>query len=205
VQPGRGECAILCAVAKVAVEPLSVTQFLDWDGEDDRHYELVEGAPVAMAPPGPAHRVLVGNLVRRIGEALDSRPRCVVQVEAGITPVDRTDTCHQADLAVTCRPPEPGELLIADPLLVVEVLSPSTEDRDRKVKLPDYRAIPSVAEVVLLDSQRMYCEVHRRLDESRWLVDLLRQPEAVLKLDSIGFARPLGVLYANVPLAAELA
>ena len=75
--------------------------------------------------------------------------------------------------------------------------------RDRKVKLPDYREIPSVAEVALIDSERMFCEVHRRLDEGRWLVDLLRQPDAVLRLDSIGFAQPLAVLYANVALAVE--
>jgi Uma2 family endonuclease len=185
-----------------AVEPLSLAEFLAWDGGDDRRYELVDGVPVAMAPPSPAHRILVVNVGRRIAEALDSRPPCTVHAEAGIAPADRPDTYHQADLAVTCRPPAPGDVLLSDPLLVVEVLSPSTEERDRKVKLPDYREIPSVAEVVLLDSQRMHCEVHRRLDARRWQVDLLRRPDAVLRLDSIGFRQPLAVLYANVPLAA---
>jgi Uma2 family endonuclease len=190
-------------MAKPAVKPLTVAEFLDWDSGDDRRYELVDGVPVALAAPSPAHGILVGNVVRRIGEVLDSRPPCTVRTEVAIPPVDRDDTCHQADLAVTCRPHQAGERLTPDPLVVVEVLSPSTEDHDRKVKLPDYRAMPGVAEVVLIDSERMYCEVHRRLDEGRWLVDLLRQPEAVLKLDSIGFAQPLSVLYAGVALEAE--
>jgi Uma2 family endonuclease len=188
---------------KAAPREVSLAEFLVWDSGDDRRYELVAGVPVAMAPPSQEHGILAVNMARHIAEALDSRPPCTVRVEAGIAPLDRTDTCHQADLAVTCTPPVRGQALVADPLVVVEVLSPSTEGRDRKVKLPDYRALPSVAEVVLIDSQRMYCEVHHRFDEGRWLVDLLRQPEAVLQLESIGFAQPLAILYANVPLAPE--
>jgi Uma2 family endonuclease len=192
-------------MAKPAVKPLSLAEFLDWDSGDDRRYELVDGVPVAMAPPSAAHSILMANLGHRLAGVLESRPPCTVRAEVGIVPRDRPDTCHQADLAVTCRPHEAGERLTPEPLVVVEVLSPSTEDNDRKVKLPDYRGLPSVAEVVLLDSQRMYCEVHRRLDEGRWLVDLLREPEAVLHLESIGFAQPLAVLYANVALAADRA
>lgn len=68
----------------------------------------------------------------------------------------------------------------------------------RKVKLPDYRAIPSVREIVLIDQQQLYCEAHRRLDNGRWLVDLLRRPEARLQLESIGFDQPLSAIYDHV-------
>jgi Uma2 family endonuclease len=187
-------------MAHPALKPLSVGDFLEWDSGDDRRYELGDGAIVAMAPPSAAHQILTANLARRLAEALDARPPCSVRVEAPIEPVDREDVCHQADLAVTCHEHEPGQRLTPEPLVIVEVLSPSTEDRDRKVKLFDYRAIPSVREIVLIDQQRVYCEVHRRLEDDRWLTELLRSPTARLRLPSIGFDQPLEAIYANLAL-----
>ena len=183
-----------------ALAPLSVDEFLDWDSGDDRRYELIDGVPFAMAAPARAHQILAASFARRLGEALDERPPCTVGVEAAIAVVGRDDTCHVADLAVTCKPHEPGEQLTPEPVVIVEILSPSTENRDRKVKLPDYRAIPSVQEVVLLDSQQLYCEVHRRIDGGGWLTELLRDPEARLRIKSVGLDQPLSALYALVGL-----
>ncbi len=72
---------------------------------------------------------------------------------------------------------------------------------------PDYRSIRSVQEIVLLDQETLYCEVHRRLEsaptkETGWLVDLLRRPDAILRLESIGFEAPLAAIYAHVELSA---
>lgn len=181
-----------------AHKPLSIDEFLTWDSGDDQVYELVDGVPVALAAASRAHRIIAVNFGRRLAEALDERPPGCAEAEAPITLVDREDTCHIADLAVTCRPHEPGQQLVPEPLVLVEVLSPSTESKDRKVKVPDYRTIPSVQEIVLVDQQQVYCEVHRRLDDGRWLTDLLREEDARLKLASIGFDQPLSALYANV-------
>ncbi len=49
-----------------------------------------------------------------------------------------------------------------------------------------------------MDQHQVYCEVHRRLDDGRWLTDLLRQADARLRLESIGFDQPLSAIYANV-------
>ncbi|MCP4660571.1 MAG: Uma2 family endonuclease [bacterium] len=209
-----------------APKPLAVDEFLDWDSGDERRYELVDGVPVAMAAPSGAHQIIAVNFGRRLAEALDERPPCTARAEAPIAVVGRDDMCHVADLAVTCRPHEPGERLTPQPpfdgpssdngpqaapsqrlrptaacekpLVIVEILSSSTENKDRRVKLPDYRAIPSVEEIVLLDQQTFYCEVHRRLSDGRWLTDLLRHPEARLRLESIVFDQPLAAIYANV-------
>ncbi len=177
---------------------LTVDEFLDWDSGDDQRYELMDGVPMAMASPLRAHRILAANLSRRLGEALDDRPSCSVGVEEPIAIPGRDDRCHVADLAVTCQPHEPGQRLTPEPVVVVEILSASTEKRDRRVKLPDYRSIPSIEAIVPLDQEQFYCEVHHRQAGGRWLVDLLQGADARLRLPSLGFDQPLSVLYAKV-------
>ncbi|WP_448191171.1 Uma2 family endonuclease [Azospirillum sp. sgz301742] len=188
-------------MSEFAYKRMSVDEFLVWDDGTDTRYELIDGVPVAMAPTYGAHQIIAANIGRHIGNALDARPPCHVRSEAGILKPNSIRNYFQADLAVTCSPHEPKQYAVPNPLIIVEILSPSTEADDRKVKLPVYRAIPSVQEIVLVHSERLYGEVHRRLEDgTRWQVDLLTEAEDVLRLDSIGYAQPLALLYANVDL-----
>ncbi len=138
-------------MSEAAFKRMTVAEFLRWEDGTDIRYELLGGSPVAMAPPAPAHGFLAARLCARIENALRSRRPCMVQVEAGIARPDRDDTCYIADLAVTCRPPARGDQLIRDPVLIVEVLSPGTGLFDRQTKVADYRRIPSVEEIVLIE------------------------------------------------------
>ena len=192
-------------MAEAALKPMTIEAFFDWCPKDDsRHWELIDGRPVAMAPTSGAHAVLLTAIGRRIDEALDRRPGCTANTGAGIIPPSRPYTYYEADLAVFCRragPDETGDL--QEPILIVEILSPSTERNDRRLKLADYRAIASVREVLLLDQASLYAEVHRRLDAERWQTDLIRGPDGRLRLESIDFDIPLSLLYARVPLEDE--
>ena len=191
-------------MADAALRRLTVAEFFDWCPNDEQPWQLFDGRPVAMTPPPSAHQIVVSNLIRRIAEALDTRPGCTVRAEAGVVPEGSDTSYYQADLAVTCRPHRPDDpRSIVDPILIVEVLSPSTQAVDRQRKVPDYRRIPSVEEILLIDPDRLYGEVHRRLGDDRWLVDLLRDEEDDLRIDSIGLSIPLGLVYANVALADD--
>ncbi|HEY0837949.1 MAG TPA: Uma2 family endonuclease [Azospirillum sp.] len=189
-------------MSELAWKRMSLDEFLVWDDGTDTRYELIDGVPVAMVPTFSAHQIIVGNATRHIGNALDRRPPCRVQPEACILKPRSFRNYFQADLAVTCSPHAHGQYAIPNPLLIVEVLSRSTEDHDRKVKLPVYRTIDSVREIVLLDSERVLCEVHRRLDGTRWELELLTEPDATLRLTGNGFESPLAALYANVDLGS---
>ncbi len=182
---------------------MTVEEFLGWDDGTDRRYELIDGVPVAMAPPRTAHRIIVANLALHLGIALQDRPPCNVQVQAGVASRLNARSWWEADLAVSCAPVDPGRIEILDPILIAEILSPSTEAHDRRRKLPEYRALPTVQEILLVAQDAHYCEVHRRLDAGRWLTDLVQGPDAVLRLDSVGLTLPLSALYANIPIAAE--
>jgi Uma2 family endonuclease len=186
-------------MSEAAFKRMTVAEFLRWEDGTDTRYELLAGFPVAMAPPAPAHGLLAAQLCIRIGVALQSRRPCMVQIEAGIARPDRDDTCYIADLAVTCKPPRRGDQLIAEPVLIVEVLSPSTGLYDRQTKVADYRRIPSVQEILLIDSASIFAEVLRR-EGDRWITEIVRGLQATLSLVSIGLTAAMSDLYEGIDL-----
>jgi Uma2 family endonuclease len=128
-------------MASPAPKRWTIADFLAWNDGTDGRYELINGAPVAMAPPSKAH----GAIVIKLGSALrvQLQPVCRVVGEAGILLPDCDDNWYQADLAITCTPPGRGH--VAHPILIAEILSPSTGLHDRGLKLVDYSASPPSA------------------------------------------------------------
>src|SRR5438045_6425727 len=131
-------------MAEPAFRRMTLDEFLGWEDGTDTRYELWGGEIVAMAPPMPRHGDLASRLIIELGVALRGRAPCRIYSEAGIARLDRTDTCYGADIAVSCEPPRPDDRLIREPILIVEVLSPSTAATDRQVQLPDYRSSAGV-------------------------------------------------------------
>ena len=178
---------------------MSLAEFLHWDDGTDRRYELIRGRPVAMAPPSVAHAAIVPNLIGVLRPSV--RRPCYLVAEVGITLADRDDTYYQADVAVSCTPTPATAQHLVDPVLIVEVLSPSTASHDRTQKLPDYRRIASVQEIVLVSSQERRVELWRRKGEKWEVEDLIG--EAMLSLASIRADVPLGAIYDGVDLTPE--
>jgi Uma2 family endonuclease len=186
-------------VSEAAVKRMTVAEFLDWEDGTDTRYELVAGLPLAMAPPAVAHGILALRLGARIDAALRSRSPCFGQSEAGIVKPGRDDTCYIADLSVTCTPAQRGQQLLADPLLIVEILTPGTALYDRQTKASDYRRIPSVQEILLIDSASIFAEVLRRQGD-QWITEIVRDRQATLSLASIGLTATLSDLYEGIDL-----
>jgi Uma2 family endonuclease len=179
---------------------MSLEEFLRWDDGTDTHYELIGGFPVAMAPPAAAHRIIAMRLGSRLDAALATRRPCNAQGEAGILHPAHADTYFEADIAATCEHHEFGQQALEKPFLIVEILSPSTERHDRRVKLPVYRQIETVQEILLIYSDGIYAELHRRAG-TQWITEILRGPDAVLALASAGMEDRLGELYDGIALA----
>jgi Uma2 family endonuclease len=184
-----------------AMRRMTLEEFLRWDDGTDTRYELIGGFPVAMAPPARAHGILCARLGGMIDAALRSRRPCAAQIEAGVARVDRDDSVYIADIAVSCRPYRQGEQLVRDPILIVEILSPSTERNDRRLKLPAYQEIGSVGEIVLIDADSHHAEVYRR-DNNRWGIELVRGAEATLSLASVGLSLAMSELYEGIAISA---
>jgi Uma2 family endonuclease len=189
-------------MAELAIKPMTLDEFVRWDDGTETHYELIGGFPVAMAPPAEVRRVLAVRLVTRIDGALAARRPCNAQIEAGVIRPDRADTYFEADIAASCAAIEPGRQAIKDPFLIVEILSPSTDRHDRRVKLPVYRQIETVQEILLVASDERYAELHRRAG-MQWITEILRGGESVFALASVGIEIPLAELYDRVGLGED--
>ena len=188
-----------CVMADTAIKPMLLDEFLCWDDGTETHYELIGGFPVAMAPPAEAHRILSMRLGSRIDSALSHRRPCNAQAEAGVVRADRVDTYFEADIAATCAPNEAGQQTIKDPFLIVEILSPSTERQDRRVKLPAYRQIGTVQEILLVASDERYAELHRRVGP-QWITEIVRGQDGVVTLSSVDIEIALRDLYEGIAL-----
>jgi Uma2 family endonuclease len=181
---------------------MSVAEFLNWDSGDGRRWQLVDGEPRAMAPANVAHGYLQGELGRLIGNHLRAiGSPCDVIVAPGVIPA--TMSAHNMrvpDLAVTCAPFGPRQAAAADPVLIVEILSPSNR-AETWANVWAYTSIPSLREILVLRSEEIGADVLRRQPDGSWPDRAALIADGDLALDSIGFSIPLAELYARTPIA----
>lgn len=194
----------MSAALKLPDHRMTVEQFLAWDrgeGDPDR-WILRDGVPEMMGTPSQAHAAIQAELGRMTGNALAERGSpCRVMTAGGVIPAfGRATNMLSPDLAVTCDPPGP-EHAIPNPVVLIEILSPSNA-RETRLTLPAFATIPSVRDIVVLESERIAAEVFRRDAAGNWgpPVETLGA-EDVLRLDSIGFAAPLRAAYRTAGLA----
>src|SRR6266436_10415009 len=191
-------------MAETAIRRMTLEEFLRWDDGTDTRYELIDGFPVAMAPPAEAHRILALRLGSRIDATLARRRPCNAQIEPGVVRPDRADSYYVPDIAVTCQPNEPSRQTMVDPILIVEILSPSTERSDRRVKLPAYQKIESVREILLIDADSHHAELYRR-ENDHWGIELVRGAEATLFLTSVVLQISISELYEGIAIPVATA
>jgi Uma2 family endonuclease len=173
---------------------MTVAEFLTFEDGTDTRYQLIDGELMAMAPPMRGNGALAARLMRHIGNALGSG--CEVIAQAGIVPEEDSDSFFVADLAVTCTASLASDPIVPAPRLIVEVLSPSTTATDLNRKLPAYRAMPSVQDVLIVATSEARVE-HWQREADGWKVRDLR-PGDMLEIAPLGVTIDVGALYDGV-------
>lgn len=185
---------------------MTVSEFLAWDSGDrsGRKWQLVEGEPVAMAPGSESHAAIQSEIGRLLGNHLAATgSRCRVLTEPGIVPrVHARRNYRVPDLGVTCAPPS-HNLIVSDPILLIEILSPSNEGETWANVWGT--TIPSVQEILIVHSTRQQAELLRRRADGSWPEepDTIRAG-AEVALASIEFVAPLASLYRTTVLAVPM-
>jgi Uma2 family endonuclease len=182
-------------MARVADKLWTLEEFLAFDDGTDTSYQLFEGRLVAMMnPPLRGHGGLVARLAVTISNQL--KPPCEAAVGAGIIPVNGRHSWYKADLIVTCTPGNYKDRFIAEPVLVVEVLSSTTSAIDFSRKLPDYQQIPSMRDILLVSSMERLVR-HWRRDADGWTEHRHRR-SATIRLSGLPVALAMADLYDGI-------
>jgi len=187
----------MALLAKIPIR-MTVDEFLKWDSGDAFRYELVDGEPRAMAPASTIHGFLqneLGSLIRN--HLRDKASSCEVVANPGVVP--RLLSEHNVripDLAVTCSPLAAGQAILPDPVLLIEILSPSNQAKTW-TNVWAYTSIPSVREILVLRADRMAAELLRRSPQGEWPERPIAIVAGELVLESIGFRVAMADLYAR--------
>jgi Uma2 family endonuclease len=151
-----------------------------------------------MAPASPAHGAIQSAIGALIGNhlAANNSP-CFVVTAPGVIPRVQSDiNMRIPDLAVTCTPALRDDKALRDPVLIIEILSPSNR-AETWMNVWSYTTIPSVREILVLRSEAIGADLLRRGPDGTWP----ERPQAIeqgdLTLDSISYAGPIAAFYRN--------
>lgn len=175
------------------IRRMTIEEFLAWDDGTDTRYELERGVPVAMNPPLTPHARINANVAGELERHLEKRRPCRALVGAGVVVNREEATFYVPDVVVTCEDPGPTPF-VAEPRLVVEILSPSTERLDKTAKVAAYGRLPSVQEIWLVSAVRRWVLVWRRIEGS-WLAQLPYEGDATFDSPVLGGEVALSRLY----------
>lgn len=158
--------------APVSSSRMAAHAYLAMEREATGKHELWEGEVFATAGASLAHNILVGNLARVVGNLLVEGP-CVVLPSDMKVYVPLTEGYVYPDLSIVCGTPEfvgDSQDVIANPSVIVDVLSDSTERFDRGEKFAGYRSLPSLHTYLLVSQNRVRIEHYERQGDGGWLL-----------------------------------
>jgi len=128
-----------------ALKHLTTDEYLLWAEGREGRWELFDGVPAMMAPERAAHTRVNKFVARALDDGIvQARLPCETFTE-GLTIKVGAETAFEPDASVICGPPTPDDAIaVSDPVIVVEVLSPSSAAIDHGRKLSGYFSMPSV-------------------------------------------------------------
>jgi Uma2 family endonuclease len=182
---------------------MTLQEFLGWDAPWGPPWQLVDGVPQAMAPGSRTHNSLMvelSALLRNhfVGRALP----CSVLANPGVVPRVRANINYRIpDLAVTCSSCREEECYLDDPVLLVEILSPSNAP-ETWTNIWAYTSIPSLQEILILRSTQVGAELLRRDAAGNWPAEAMTIEAGMLELTSIDFQVELAAIYRDTRFAA---
>jgi Uma2 family endonuclease len=180
-------------------KPMTLAEFLEWEERQPLRYEFDGIGPVAMTGGTAGH----AQIQRNLAFALTARLRgkacqffgsdLKIQVAEG--------HIRYPDGMVLCSPVDRTSTVVRDPVVVFEVLSPSTARNDRIVKAREYQATPSVKRYVMLEQDGVGATVYARSGDA-WTHEILIA-DSILVLPEIGIELPLAELYEGIVFEVE--
>jgi Uma2 family endonuclease len=162
--------------------------------------EYYNGEIFAMSGGTTDHSLIAVNLTTALSQRLEPTPCRVFNSDMRLY-IERSGLYTYPDGMVICGKIElvkGRNDTVTNPLLIVEVLSESTRDYDRGARFNFYKQIPTLQEYVVVESERPHVECYRRTAGDQWLVEMVDDLDATVRLESIACDIPLRQIYSKV-------
>ena len=181
---------------------MTIEEYLDFEDAAESKHEFDDGVIVDMSGGSEESSTIEVNLISELRTRLKGA-RCRPHGSNLKVRIKRTRSYRYPDALIICGPTEHDPVdkrkhTITNPKAVFEILSPSTEKRDRTLKFDDYRSIDGFEEYVLLSQVEPRVETYVRSAEGAWQFDVRVGLEATARIKSVGIDLPLAELYAGV-------
>ena len=187
-----------------SVRQMSVEEFLDFVEDNEDRYEYIDGEAYPMTGGKLNHFVIITNIVGKIGSLLAGSD-CLVLTSGMLVKAGETRLVAP-DVSVVCGEPETeaDTRILLNPILVVEVTSPSSIDYDRVSKREYYGDAPSIQAYLVVDQHRVLVELYTR-SETGWHLQSFQDQDAEAPLEALACRLPLRDIYQNIEFEDETA
>jgi Uma2 family endonuclease len=175
---------------------MNVDEYIAWAEGRPGRYELYEGVVYAMAPQRAVHAEIKFAIQAALLAGIRAQRLPCHMLPDGMTVRIDAATAYEPDASIYCGPKlPPAALEVTNPVIVVEVLSPSTEHIDTSVKLPGYFRLPSTMHYLIADPDRPLVIHHARAADDSILTRIVR--EGAIALDPPGIGLSLAEIYGG--------
>ena len=173
--------------------PRTVAEFDAWNAQQPERWEFIGGQPVMMAPASLPHTIIKTNIGRHLGNRLVGSG-CRVYVDGAEVKSHRLSAIP--DVVVACGLIDQSSPAIAAPVLIVEVVSPSTECDDTERKWHSYCLIESLQHYLVVAQESRFVILHARTGPSSFAETL--HLDGSIELSALGVSLSLDEIYEDV-------
>jgi len=175
---------------------ISVENYLKGERISPSKHEYVYGEVYAMAGTSDNHNRIVNEIVARLVFHLRGS-KCEPfsgDIKVRVSP----DVYYYPDVLVSCEETVEDSHFRNEPILIVEVISPSTEYIDRREKLLFYQQMPSLQEYVIIEQKKIAVEIHRRQPDGSWITYFFNHNDTEVEFQTVEMTMKLQEIYRRV-------
>lgn len=181
---------------------VSIKDYLEGENFSDIKHEFVNGEVYAMAGASDRHYRIAMNIATKLDAHL-AKSKCEAFMAEMKLQADEK-TFYYPDVFVSCDKTIKSSFYREEPILIVEVVSPSTRQTDRREKLRVYQQIPTVQEYVIIEQDKMHLEIHRRQPDENWITYFYNEGDLdeQIEFQSVDLSFDLEEIYNRVRFEA---
>ncbi len=175
---------------------ISVEDYLKGEKDSQVRYEFVNGEVYAMAGASDNHNRITGNLFTAIYNKLRDSECEPFSTDMKLRADE--NTFYYPDIFVACDQNPVDPYYREEPILIIEVVSASTRQTDRREKLRAYQQMASVHEYVIVEQEKISVEIHRRQPNGSWITYFYTRTDTEFPLESVDLTLQLSEVYRRV-------